>query len=403
MRGKTTFAEMEQHTENAMENRLGIFVFYHDKGNVETYVTYLLQELKKCCRTLAVVCNGPLSKEGLSDLRSRSDVVFQRKNSGFDCGAIQDVLTRLLGWDRVLSYDELLIVNDTCYGPLYPLEHVFNEMGQSKADFWGITEQLPMPVDRATWGTDTLPYHLQSYFVVFRQRLLHDGCFRSFWEKLSLSDDYYGTIKNFELQMTSYFLEKRFCADALIREEVGTEGCYLFNQPYDLVRERGLPFIKRKSIMFRPDGYLPFFSQLERERLFLYLEEQRLYDPRLIREDFEHRYSAQCVEKLLNTRVSMQELMQFKNSHKGLFIYGAGVFAWLVTETLREEGISFDGYVVSDGHRKEAEKHGKKIYELSELYERREEIGIVPGVEKRTWDMITGSLEARGFGNVFYR
>ncbi len=45
--------------------------------------------------------------------------------------------SELVGWDVVETYDELLLVNDSCY-LLRPLDEVFARMDATPCDWWGL-------------------------------------------------------------------------------------------------------------------------------------------------------------------------------------------------------------------------------------------------------------------------
>ena len=170
-----------------------------------------------------------------------------------------------------------------------------------------------------------------------------------------------------------------------------------------MIREKKLPLIKRKSILFSSDGCLPFFSAWERGKLLSYLTVNGLYDVQFIREDLEHRYGKGFVEKIWRESVSMDDLKEFVKKYRYIMVYGAGVLADVVSDILNTEQIPFDGYIVSDGHRKEKEKNRLIICELSELLERREETGIIFGMENRTCEMVSENLDRLGFTHVFCR
>ena len=43
----------------------------------------------------------------------------------------------LVGWDVIEGYDELLLVNDSCY-LVQPFDRVFARMDARAADWWGL-------------------------------------------------------------------------------------------------------------------------------------------------------------------------------------------------------------------------------------------------------------------------
>ena len=108
--------------------RIGIFIFYDRGGKVDTYVGYFLAALNKHLEKLVIVCNGKLSSQGMEQLKKYTTDIFVRDNTGYDAMAFKLAMTTYVGWSVLDEYDELLLINDTFYGPLYPLEEVFTEM-----------------------------------------------------------------------------------------------------------------------------------------------------------------------------------------------------------------------------------------------------------------------------------
>ena len=118
-----------------MENRLGIFVMYDSDEIVDEYIIYLLNDIIKNVSHLVIVCNGKLQEESLEKLKRYSTDLFIRSNFGYDAGAIKDVFTTFIGWENIYEYSEVLIINNSCYGPLYPLENIFKQMEKKKLTF----------------------------------------------------------------------------------------------------------------------------------------------------------------------------------------------------------------------------------------------------------------------------
>ena len=162
------------------KKRLGIFVFYDRDGIVDEYVTYLLRALRQELDRLVIVCNGVLQPEGRRRLEVFTQEVYVRENRGYDAAAYRAAFEQYLGWRQLEGYEELVLCNDTFYGPFWPLRTVFDRMDERpELDFWGLTVHARMEAggwQESRYGC--LPEHLQSYFLVVRSRLLHAQAFR---------------------------------------------------------------------------------------------------------------------------------------------------------------------------------------------------------------------------------
>jgi lipopolysaccharide biosynthesis protein len=92
----------------------------------------------------------------------------------------------------ITEYDQVIICNDSVYGPLFNLGAVFKRMNQKKYKFWGITK------------SETPASHIQSYFIVFGKEIIDDNSLYNFFlnvESLSSKEE---IIKKYEIGLSSW-------------------------------------------------------------------------------------------------------------------------------------------------------------------------------------------------------
>ena len=240
--------------------RLGVFVTYDPDGLVDDYIVFLLRDMKRNLARLIIVANGPLTEAGRIRLREFSDEIHERPNIGFDVAAWQEGLARHCGYDSLAAYDELVLFNDSFFGPLYPFADVFETMAQRNLDFWGLS------VHGETRGTGLCPYgyrprYLQTYFLVFRHRLLSVPAFRDFWEGLPVFRHFEELADRFAGVLTRHFADLGFTWGAYSDTsdlEQGREKNFdphTFNL-YELIAHRRYPVIKRRSFKVSRTHYL---------------------------------------------------------------------------------------------------------------------------------------------------
>ncbi|MDL2279611.1 rhamnan synthesis F family protein [Desulfovibrio sp. OttesenSCG-928-G11] len=196
-------------------DRLGIVTLYDRDGILDDYALFFLRELKENLKRLVVVCNSPLQDDDRRKLEDLGAQVCTRPNLGFDCGAYKYALLDTLGWDEVLAHDELLLANDTVYGPLYPFRKVFAAMENREADFWGLSRHPESTLLSHMQDGAITPAHIHSYFLVIRKPMLASPDFRAFWEDLE-PDAFTFTeaIINWELAFSERFFRAGFKAAA---------------------------------------------------------------------------------------------------------------------------------------------------------------------------------------------
>lgn len=232
------------------KNRLGVFVFYDRDGIVDDYVPYLLNDLKENLSRLVVVCNGKLTPKGRERLTEITPDVFVHENKGFDAGAYKYAFENYLSWEQLKKYDELVMCNDTFYGPFWPFKEVFDKMDEYAAvDFWGLTVH-----GKLHGAYSELPEHLQSFFLVVRKKMLISHEFGRFWKCiLPDEEDVDHVIEDFEANFTKYFEDCGFrwkpYADTRPLEQ--RKDAYSLNHTIfnceELISKYHCPIIKRRA------------------------------------------------------------------------------------------------------------------------------------------------------------
>lgn len=225
--------------------RLAVIAISSKEGCVETYVEYLLDSLKKDIENLIIVFNGEIQEEDLKKLETYTDMVYLRENMGYDGGAFKDVFTRYINGDYLLSFDEMLLINDSCYGPFKPWKYYFDRMKEMDADFWGLTKNY----------ASTLPTHLQSYFIVVRKKMFQDFRFNLFWERLQYPRSHDELVLNFEVGFSLYFINCGFRCEAWVErfekyKELDKEDDLTLADADILLKEFEFPVLKRKVFKY---------------------------------------------------------------------------------------------------------------------------------------------------------
>ena len=196
--------------DNAKKNRCGIFLFYDRDGIVDDYIKYMLSDLRKSLSYLLVVCNGKPSDMAVETLESVSDEVLIRANSGFDVGGYREGLFHI-GFKELRKYDEVVMLNYTFFGSIYPFEEAFAKMSDMDLDFWGLTKHHK--VDPDPFGTleyGYLPEHIQSHFLVLRRSLFDSDDYKEFIISMKNPATYLDSICGYEAIFTKKFEDKGY-------------------------------------------------------------------------------------------------------------------------------------------------------------------------------------------------
>lgn len=218
-----------------MPKRLCIFSIYDAEGIVDEYIFYFLEELRKVATEIIIVSNGAIQeKSAKQKLQQFAEKVVIRDNVGFDGGAYKDIILNHIGKLNLEIYDELILCNDTCYGPFVCMTEVFNRMESKDSDFWGLH----------IWD-EGYTYWMNSCFVVLKKRILSDDLFYNFLQynidenSKDISDAYGG----FEMALFKTLKDTGYRYDAMVSDT----RIHMMKSPDVFIEKYRLPFMKRRS------------------------------------------------------------------------------------------------------------------------------------------------------------
>lgn len=278
-------------------SRLGIFVFFDPQGVVDAYVTYLLGALRPHFEKLVVISNTDLDATGKEALGTWADVLHFRANRGLDAAAYKEGLIQVCGWEELGKYDEVVLINDTFYGPIPSFDKMFADMEIRDLDFWGMAAGYPS-VDgwnKVRYGY--IPSHIQTFFVAFRQNMVRSQAFRNYWEQYDETlSDFESVVTQHEVVMTKHFEDLGFrwgiCAvTEKYASESRTENFNIYyHHPYKMLKDMDFPVIKRKVLAGVPEQL--YMADLEEPAQALaYIQNQTDYDAGMIWENLLRLYN----------------------------------------------------------------------------------------------------------------
>ncbi len=183
--------------------RLCIFSFHDADGIVDDYVVYLLQALARHVERILIYSSGPLSRDSEIALRALGHEVVQLQPTDGDVSAYREGLAHI-DFDEAGHYDEVLMVNHDCYGPIFPFEELFSAMARRTCDFWGITASVDTAHKQAGGG-GAPACHLDMHFIAVRKPMLQSLAFRNYWEASGSNGPYVVSASNRQQSFTQYF------------------------------------------------------------------------------------------------------------------------------------------------------------------------------------------------------
>ena len=260
--------------------RYAVYVFYDRDGIVDEYNEVFLNDLKKNLSKLLVICNGEINEEGLQKFNNIADEVIVRPNEGFDITAYKIGIEHY-GYDELSQYDEIMVLNSTSFGPLYPFAEMFDSMAERDLDFWGITQFHEVPFD--PFGTikyGYIPKHIQSYFMVFRKSLFMTDDFKNYWKNLPQIHTYEEAVGFHETVFTKDFADKGYKWDVYANTDELEGYTYegLRDFPKYMIERKRCPIMKRRSFFHEYSEALSRSGGEATKEALEYIENNLEYD-----------------------------------------------------------------------------------------------------------------------------
>lgn len=322
-------------------NRLGIFQMYDPDGIVEDYITFLLDDITKSFDDFIVVVCGSLKDKEKEKIYRYTSKIYERENYGFDAYAFKDTFMNYISEDELKKYDELVLFNDTFYGPFFSFSEVFKEMEGSKADYWGLTKHEKNYEFRD---------HVQSYFIVIKSQMLHSKAFMAFWNELDIGEVCFkNLVHNYEVHFTDYFTQNGFSYDAFVKDdEINTTGNNNYNHyassPYTLIKRYNMPVIKKK--VFTESKNLFFTAGEEIQLAYQYIKNNCNYNTDYIWKDLLRKKDMYDLKMNLNLNYIFS--IKDENENENVEIPKTVVIAHITYEELFDECIEYLKKVPSD-------------------------------------------------------
>jgi len=181
--------------------RVCVFAHYDKHNKVDDYVYYYLTELLTVVQKLVFVTVSNIGDEDIARLNTLNIEVIKRKNIGYDFYSYKVGIDSI----KLQEYNELIICNDSVFGPTTSLKKIFEKQQEIISDFWGMSD------------SGLISYHLQSYFLVFKKPVLQAKIFTNFWDEMKILHDKNEIITKYEVGL-SLLLSEKFVSHSLVNK-----------------------------------------------------------------------------------------------------------------------------------------------------------------------------------------
>jgi hypothetical protein len=246
--------------------RACLFAGFDLDGVVDESVVLLLRELSRHADVF-YLSDGFMAPDELQRLDGIVSGAWAVRHGAYDFGSYSLLARELVGWDRLEAYDEVLLVNDSCF-LVRPLDEVFATMDARACDWWGLqatkglastrdnprngfTAPIPLDTVRAELLGDyeddpVYDFHLGSYFLAFRRPVLDDPVFRSLLDSVHQQPSKLLVILKYEIGLTHLLVGRGHDFDTYVADLLPFHP--LFTETHFELLDQGFPLLKRYFI-----------------------------------------------------------------------------------------------------------------------------------------------------------
>lgn len=214
-----------------MKKRICLFAGFDSKGLIQDYVIYYLKNLSQISDIYYLI-ETEVNQSEIQKIAPYVKGAYAYKHDKYDFGSWQELINKI-GWETVEKYDDLILANDSCYAPIYPLEKMFDYMDEKTLDFWGATENRQM-----------FPHHLQSYFLVFSSKVIKNKRFRDFIDSVQIEEQRRDITRKYEFRLTQMLANEGFLYKAYMDR---ISGNIIASSTYMSLLNNKCPFFKVKQ------------------------------------------------------------------------------------------------------------------------------------------------------------
>ncbi|MBU6408568.1 MAG: hypothetical protein KGS44_15810 [Alphaproteobacteria bacterium] len=172
--------------------RLWVISHYDRGGGAADYVLGMLRAYRALGGDLLVVSTADLSVAARMALRNVADALIERENLGLDFASWRLGLEQR---DGGAGYDEIILANDSIFGPFADISPFLARLRDPASPFLGLTLSLEVEP------------HVQSFFMGFNMSRFPRLVFDDFWDGVRPLTNKRAIIENYEIGLSRRIAE----------------------------------------------------------------------------------------------------------------------------------------------------------------------------------------------------
>ena len=233
---------------SSVHRRTAIFASFSGDGRIKDTVLYYLRGLREVVDNIVFVANSPVFPDEIAKLQSLVRLAVFRHHGCYDFGSYK------IGWNEAKGLgllepsvcDELVVCNDSCYGPVFPFPESFAEMArrnqmakpEDRFDFWGMSVVCQ-------YGRRMIP----SYFYVFGPAILEGSELDRWFDQMEPCRNRGQVVIRCESMLTRYLVNCGYACGGIVPESFQTKHkATPIKFPLTTMRDYRDPLVKIKAL-----------------------------------------------------------------------------------------------------------------------------------------------------------
>ena len=139
-----------------------------------------------------------------------------------------------------MKSQEIILTNDSFWGPISPLKELFDRIRGSEADMIALTDNLMY-----------FP-HLSSPFTVYRKSIIQSALFWDIWDNIQVWEQKRDIVKQYEVGISSKLKGSGFKLESLYSQYAN--GNIFHTEWRQLIEGQNFPFIKVSLLRDNPSN-----------------------------------------------------------------------------------------------------------------------------------------------------
>ncbi|MDR0571849.1 MAG: hypothetical protein LBG48_03295 [Rickettsiales bacterium] len=157
---KFEFNIIKKFDQSINNKKFALFAHYDINNIIDDYVFYYINELSKLEYNIILITSNTL--QYFVDTSIISSIII-RKGKGYD---FTNWACAFAAYPELFSANEILLCNDSVFGPINPIKPIHDVMNSKDCDFWGLSDN------------QEITPHIQSYYMVFKKNAVQSSTFK---------------------------------------------------------------------------------------------------------------------------------------------------------------------------------------------------------------------------------